>query len=279
MLAMSKAVPAKHAFGGETYTPGYSTNVSHFMARRTAQSHAGFLLPCLKPGMRLLDCGCGPGTITLGLAQAVAPGQVVGIDREQSQLAAAAERFKAAGLQAEFRACSIYELPFADALFDVVFSHAVFEHLKEPRRALAEIYRVLKPGGLVALRSPDWGLFIIAPGTPMLDRAIEFYKRLQTENGGDVLAGRKLKGLLVECGWLDVRASGAYEFYEPLDSITEYLALRIEGSVSQDKVVERGWVTEHEIEAMTSALRALPARSDGLFLQAWCEAIGRKSDE
>lgn len=111
----------------------------------------------------------------------------------------------------------------------------------------------------------------------MLDRAFEFYKKLQTENGGDVLAGRKLKGLLVAGGFLDVRASGAYESYEPLDFITEYLALRIEDSVLKDKVVERGWASEHDVDAMTSALRALATRPDGVFLQAWCEAIGKKS--
>lgn len=260
----------------ETYTPGYTANSSSFMARRTAQNHAAFLLPHLKPGMRLLDCGCGPGTITLGLSQTVAPGHVVGVDREQSQLGAAAARLKAAGVQAEFRACSIYELPFPDASFDVVFSHAVFEHLKDPQRAALEVRRVLKPGGLTALRSPDWGGFIVSPGSPMLDRAIEYYRRLQTENGGDVFAGRKLKRLLIEAGFSEVSASGAYESYDPVDSITEYLALRIEASVSQDRVVERGWVTEQEIKAMASALRALPAQPDAVFLQAWCEAVGKK---
>ena len=246
------------------------------MARRTAQSHAAFLLPHLKPGMRLLDCGCGPGTITLGLAQAVAPGHVVGVDREQSQLDAAAARFKAAGVQAEFRTCSIYELPFPDASFDVVFAHAVFEHLKDPQRAALEVRRVLKPGALAALRSPDWGGFILSPGSSMLDRAIEYYRKLQTENGGDVLAGRKLKRLLIEAGFLEVSASGTYESYDPVDSITEYLALRIEASVNQDKVVERGWVTHQVIKAMESALRTLAAQPDAVFLQAWCEALGKK---
>ena len=65
----------------ETYTPGYSVNAASFMARRTIDSHAAFLKPHLRPGMRVLDVGCGPGTITQGIAAAVAPGEVTGIDQ------------------------------------------------------------------------------------------------------------------------------------------------------------------------------------------------------
>jgi ubiquinone/menaquinone biosynthesis C-methylase UbiE len=64
------------------YAPGYSPATIIHYASRTAVQQATFFLPHLRPGMSLLDCSCGPGTITIGLAQAVAPGQVVGIDIE-----------------------------------------------------------------------------------------------------------------------------------------------------------------------------------------------------
>ena len=63
----------------DTYTPGYSNPVLSFMGQRTAETHAGFFLPLFRPGWQVLDAGCGPGTITLGLAQRVAPGHVAGI--------------------------------------------------------------------------------------------------------------------------------------------------------------------------------------------------------
>lgn len=260
----------------ESYTPGYSTNASSFMARRTAQTHAAFLAPHLKPGARWLDCGCGPGSITLGLARAIAPGTIAAVDQEASQLALAKDNFRAAGLEGDFRVASIYDLPFPDETFDGVFAHAVFEHLREPDRALAELCRVLKPQGLASVRSPDWGGFVIAPASPALQRAIEFYQHLQTENGGDVLAGRKLKGWFQAAGLVDMKAGGSYESYDPVDSITEYLALRIEGSIKKDLAVERGWASEGEVNEMTTALRALPNQPGALFLQAWCEVIGRK---
>ena len=68
------------------YSVGYGPHAHHWHAQRTAAERANFLLPHLRPGMRLLDCGCGPGSITLGLAAVVAPGQVLGFDRERRQV-------------------------------------------------------------------------------------------------------------------------------------------------------------------------------------------------
>jgi ubiquinone/menaquinone biosynthesis C-methylase UbiE len=67
--------------GKGTYAHGYDSALTHQLhAGRTAPTHAAFFIPYLQPGMHLLDCGCGSGAITLGLAQAVHPGFVVGID-------------------------------------------------------------------------------------------------------------------------------------------------------------------------------------------------------
>ncbi|HKX61377.1 MAG TPA: class I SAM-dependent methyltransferase, partial [Verrucomicrobiae bacterium] len=206
----------------ETYLPGYTPNASEFMARRTAQSHAGFLLPKLHSGLRLLDCGCGPGTITLGLAALVEPANVVGLDRENSQIQLARQAAESQGIaNVHFDAGSIYELPFADGAFDVVFAHAVFEHLREPMTALSEIRRVLTRGGLIALRSPDWGGFLLAPESDELLAAISCYQELQVQSGGDVHAGRKLKAWLRQAGFNALEFSASYECYASLESIGE----------------------------------------------------------
>src|SRR5687768_16069466 len=69
-----------------TYTPGHSQNATDFMARRSLRSHGEFFLPHLTPGVSVLDCGCGPGTITLGIAERIAPARVVGVDFGTSQI-------------------------------------------------------------------------------------------------------------------------------------------------------------------------------------------------
>src|SRR4026208_1659943 len=104
----------------ETYTPGYSAHAVGFMSRGPAASHAAFFLPHLKSGMRLLDCGCGPGAITVGLAERVQPAAVVGVELGEEQQEQARDRAQAAKARVTFHAASVYELPFPDADFEAV---------------------------------------------------------------------------------------------------------------------------------------------------------------
>ncbi|MCL1475354.1 class I SAM-dependent methyltransferase [Argonema antarcticum] len=259
----------------ENYTPGYSTNATDFMAQRTVESHGAFFIPHLYPGMKLLDCGCGPGTISLGLARIIFPGTVTGIDREISQINIAIENAKKQDISnADFIEGSIYNLPFPDNSFDAVFSHALFEHLAEPLKALSEIKRVLKPGGKVGIRSPDWGGFLIAPETPQLKEAIAFYQFIQQQNGGNPYVGRELKALLKKAGFSKSEFSASYQCYEPLSQAAEYLALRIEASEKIEGAPEKGWTSKLTLTQMAEGLREWSHHPDGIFAQAWCEAVG-----
>lgn len=117
--------------------------------RRTATHHAAFFLPHLAPGMRLLDIGCGPGSITLGLAGVVAPGEAVGVDIDEPRLEEARALAQERGLtNVTFEKADAHALRFEDASFDAVFEHAAFQHLDDPAAAAREVLRVLKPGGV-----------------------------------------------------------------------------------------------------------------------------------
>ena len=140
----------------ERYSQRANPDFEAVMARRTAAKEGAFFLRHLRPGMRVLDVGCGPGSITLGFAEAVAPGEVIGVDFQQSQVAQAQALSDARGIMnSRFEVADAYRLPFPDGSFDAVFAHAVLWHLREPLKALAEMRRVLRPNGIVGVRDCD----------------------------------------------------------------------------------------------------------------------------
>ena len=109
------------AAAAPTYTMGYSDEFRQLLDRRSAETHATYLLPRLEPGMRVLDFGCGPGTITVGLAKLVEPGEVHGLDMEESQIEIARAAAAAGGHDnAAFHVGNVFDLPFEDCSFDVV---------------------------------------------------------------------------------------------------------------------------------------------------------------
>src|SRR5262250_1479483 len=88
------------------------------LARRTGQA-AAFLMPHLRSGMRLIDCGCGPGSITVDLARAVASGEAIGIDLCEDTLTHGRTLARERGIaNVVFQAASVYRLPYADCSFD-----------------------------------------------------------------------------------------------------------------------------------------------------------------
>src|SRR2546430_12815483 len=194
----SKRYPERHA----SAMCGYSSPViqQHYL-RRQATHQAAFFLPYLQPGMTLLDCGCGPGAITLGLAEAVAPGQVVGVDREPSMVhraCALAEEHQVTHVR--FQVGDICDLPFPSSSFDAVFTCAVLEHLADPVQALREIGRVLKPGGIVGVVMTDWNAPLISPPDEALRHFFTLFERGFQHHGGSLQRGRHLRGILHQAG-------------------------------------------------------------------------------
>jgi ubiquinone/menaquinone biosynthesis C-methylase UbiE len=242
----------------EEYTPGQTDTAVTFMAGRRAETHAAFFLPYLRPGLSMLDLGCGPGEITVGLADAVAPGAVLGIDQGAEQLAHGRTRAAEVGLDnLRFQPGSCYQLPVADASIDCVFSHALLEHLGDPVAALCEARRVLRPHGVIGVCSPDWGGFILSPPSETLSAAVTAYQSLQRRNGGDPLAGRWLSTHLRAAGFEQVRTDARYERYVSTKRISGYLAVQLD---------EAG----QKLHAGT--LRRWAADPSAMFAQSWVSA-------
>src|SRR5215472_16029646 len=194
----------------ESYSQRDNPAFEALMAARKVVKEAAFFLPHLRPGMQVLDVGCGPGSITLGLAQAVAPGEVVGVDMQQSLVQRARDLAEERRItNVRFETGDAYGLSFPDGSFDAVFAHAVLNHLREPMRALAEMRRVLRPGGLVGVREPDDGTLLFTPAMPLLDQWLALMIRDGKDDGADPLVARHLRRLLLEAGFARAEASAS----------------------------------------------------------------------
>src|SRR5688500_17814452 len=106
--------------GVDSYTHGHAEPVLQAHRWRTAENSAAYLLPSLRPGLDLLDVGCGPGTITVDLATRVAPGRVVGLDASTDPLDEARATATRAGVDVTFEVGDVHALAAADDSFDVV---------------------------------------------------------------------------------------------------------------------------------------------------------------
>jgi arsenite methyltransferase len=125
------------------------------------------------PGERLLDIGVGPGLLALDLARLVGEtGKVVGLDLSPDMVAVAAARL--AGLsQAEARTGDATVLDLPDGAFDAAASTQVYEYVADMPRALAELHRVLRPGGRALILDTDWrSLVWHCTDQPRMDRVL-----------------------------------------------------------------------------------------------------------
>jgi ubiquinone/menaquinone biosynthesis C-methylase UbiE len=269
--------PLRH----ETYTHGHAPATVRQHARRTAGEAAAFLLPELRPGMRLLDIGCGPGSITRGLAERLAPGEVVGVDLSRETLAAARADAAARGLtNLRYEEASVYALPFPDAAFDVAYAHQVTQHLREPAAALGEMLRVVRPGGLVAVRDVDWETAAYWPHDPWIDRFMEVHVKTWYRNGGEPRMGRRLRALFNAAGVADLQITATVWCYATPEETTDWgesYAQRLLASPMGERPVEYGYATREDVEAMAAAFRAWAAHPDAFWAFTQVEALARKA--
>ncbi len=273
----------------DTRPPGEKENYMHdyggalteqIIAGRTADVHGAFFLPYLHAGMTLLDCGCGPGTITVGLAGETAPGAVTGIDLEESQLEIARENAANLGVaNVTFESGDVYDLPYQDDRFDAVFSHAMLEHMHDPIAVLAEMRRVLKPGGLVGIRSIDLGATLIAPHDAVLTEAHDIWRKFRRHCGGDPFMGRRLRALLREAGFARTTGTGSCETWgtpQSTRTMTAALTSEFTGPRIAETAIKMGWADQAQMDETARALKDWGDNEDAFMAIVWCEAVGWK---
>ena len=194
----------------------FSSDFLDFFSDRHASTHAAFFIDHIKAGMKILDCGCGPGSITLDFAELVAPGQAIGIDIETAQIEKAKMLKEARILtNVKFQVGDLNELPFNDNTFDAIFAHGVIEYFQDPVHAFREIRRVLKKGGVFGARHGDWGGFLLATRNVYTKEAFSIFVKLMQKNGGDPYFGRNQVSYLRKSGFTRIISSASYDCWTP----------------------------------------------------------------
>jgi ubiquinone/menaquinone biosynthesis C-methylase UbiE len=257
-----------------TYTHGYDPKMVEAMGARSAEREGAFFLSHLRPGMRLIDVGCGPGTITVGFASAVAPGEVLGIDVEPSMVEKAralADQLRLTNVR--FEVGRAEELRAPDEAFDAAFEQTLLEHVANPQRVVEEMHRVLRPGGVIGLSDGDWGTLVVEPNVPELLEALALYERVWRHNGGDARLGRRQRALLRQAGF---RRGGTtlwpVELFTPAEADDLVMILLAPGALG--RAVELGWTDRATAERYAAGVRSWARDPDAVAIDALFQTIG-----
>lgn len=172
--------------------------LDHVAATPAGRDYKHDLLTALAPGPAdtVLDVGCGPGTDLPALAASA--GRAIGVDHDPAMVAEARRR-TAALPDVRVLTADAHHLPLADDSVDRARADRVLQHVASPPRVLAELHRVLRPGGVAALAEPDWESLAVDPGDPDTTRA--FTRFLRTDVVRNAVIGRQLTRLTTEAGF------------------------------------------------------------------------------
>jgi ubiquinone/menaquinone biosynthesis C-methylase UbiE len=217
--------------------------------------------------MSILDVGCGPGTITIDLARRVPQGHVVGVEFVSGPLDGARSLASSQGVKnVKFEVGDIHDLPFPENTFDVVHAHQVLQHIADPAQAFKEMRRVVKQGGIVAVR--DTVSSTVYPESEGVDAWRNLQARMRKAKGNDRKAGTHLHVWAKEAGFLPEnmkKSTGSWCFSSPDER--EYWGTAMEErarfSGLAATAVREGFTSEEKLQEMATAWRTWVENEDG----------------
>lgn len=264
-----------------TYIHGHHESVLRSHSWRTAENSAAYLLPELKADNRILDIGCGPGTISADLAALVPEGHVTAVDRVADVLEKAAKEAESRGLtNLSFGTADAHRLEFEDDSFDVVHAHQVLQHVGDPVQALREMRRVAKPGGVVAVRDSDYRAFTWFPELPGLTKWLDLYEEVARAGGGEPDAGRRLKTWAMRAGFTEeaIMATTSTWTFSTEAERSWWGGLWAERSLHSDfakQAVAGGFADQEELRAISEEWKRWAADPEGWLMIPHGEVLAR----
>jgi len=250
----------------ERYIHGYGEQEEQRLRVQAAVLAPEVIHPlALQPGANVLEIGCGSGA-ELEQLLACFPGiSLTGLELDSRHLDAAGRLI---GSRARLVQGDAYRMPFADASFDAVLSIWVLEHLAEPRAAMREALRVLKPEGQLLCTEVDNDTMRFSRSMPAIEHWWQRLCSRQVADGGDPYVGRRLRGLAQALGCRDIRIQDV----DPVSSIrmperrTEFVdyleSLFLSGA---SRMLATGDVTERELEAVREEFTQVRQDADVQF--------------
>ena len=265
------------------YTCGFSEAMLRLLKGHTVNSHAAHLLPHLKPGQRVLDFGCGPGTISVGLARAIEPGELHGVDIKQAQIDLARSVADAGGHgNATFHVGDVTDLPFEDDYFDIAHGHSILTYVPDTQAVLAEVKRVLKPGGLASVREGIIGSSFVAPDFEVLGDAWGMFAELITADDGHPHMGRHLKLHLLEAGFSDLRPTASFTSHTTAEEVAFFWAVIRDWFLSpavREAAMEYGVISAQHLDNLERGFDRWSRHPGAFSAFAYGECLGTKPQE
>lgn len=229
----------------------------------------------LRDGMRLLEVGCGPGYVTEQLAELIPGGSITAVDAHPSMIAAARARLaQTIHIPLSLVETSVVKLPLPDASFDFAYARLLLQHIPhEQALALAELRRVLRPGGVLAITEIDfeWG--------PLTEPPLAMGSKLRTQalaaniaKGVDVHAGRRLWNLLKGAGFekLDLEFFGQHSGNRQIGDFAAQLNPEL-----AEPLVRMGLMKPEDIQQLRGELGQFMNSESPFYLRIFFVAAGQ----
>ena len=218
--------------------------------------------------MRILDIGCGPGTITADLAALVPDGHVVGIDNGAEVIAKAGSTAASRGItNVDFLVGDAHALDFQDQHFDVVHAHQVLQHIGDPSHALREWRRVTKPGGMIACREADSSSTAFYPDIDGIGEFCDVYRKAARSRGGEPDGGRHLVTWVREAGFerRNIQTTASVWCFSNPEERAYWSGMwidRLSQSALPKNMVEGGHCNKEDLDRYANAWRSWGAHDD-----------------